>query len=538
MNPAATACAGLGLFFVGMRLVAGHLRELASGGLRRLLTRALHRPGVPQLAGLLAGILTQSTSAVAFIATGLVTAGVLPLALAIGMLAWANAGTSALVLLASFDVHLLALYLLALIGCGFFLGADQSARLRHIVYALLGLGLLLLGLGFLKSAIGGVRDEPWIREFVEFAASAPSISLLAGFVLAIAFQSSSIVTVLALPLASEGLVSLAAMTWLILGACAGSGSAVILASSGLDGPARQLAMAQGLLRGLASLALVPLALMTHGGLVDAAIHLSERLPIQVGIVFLLIQVAGIVLAGVLRRLIGFLAVRLAPPTPAEALARPLYLSESALSDTGTALQLVRLEHIRLVRALPEFLEDLRPVSERDGDAPPFEIRVRASIAVLAATDTFLTDLLRTNPDAAAIRVLAVKRRLSDFKAVQKALAKFVTELLRIPPAERPTFLNALVEGLHALLVVVGEACAEGGGARDLVEALTAERSTLVERVRRELLGGQVAGEHREAILSATLVFERLLWLLRERRALPDDAMDETAEEDASEGVAG
>ena len=53
MNGAA-AWAGIGLFFIGMRLISSHLQQLGGGTLRALLARTLSRPLVPQLAGFLA----------------------------------------------------------------------------------------------------------------------------------------------------------------------------------------------------------------------------------------------------------------------------------------------------------------------------------------------------------------------------------------------------------------------------------------------------------------------------------------------------
>ena len=75
----------------------------------------------------------------------------------------------------------------------------------------------------------------------------------------------------------------------------------------------------------------------------------------------------------------------------------------------------------------------------------------------------------------------------------------------------------MVEGLHLLLGVAAEALEEGDAgadAKDMLEAMTGERGALMERVRKELLGGAQSFAGRESLLSATLLFERLLWLLR------------------------
>ena len=240
MNGAA-AWAGLGLFFIGMRLIGSHLQQLGGGSLRALLARTLGRPLVPQLAGFVSGALTQSTSAVTFIAAGLVSARTTTVVGALPLLAWANVGTSVLVLLAGLNVKALVYYLLGAVGMAFFAGVEQREKGRHALLALLGLGLLLLGLSLLKGSVADLRANPWVHEFLEFAGSAEVVSLLVGFIIATAVQSSSIVTVLALPLVHENLLGLPQVTLMIYGASIGSGFAVLLLAQGMEGASRQLA---------------------------------------------------------------------------------------------------------------------------------------------------------------------------------------------------------------------------------------------------------------------------------------------------------
>jgi len=97
-----------------------------------------------------------------------------------------------------------------------------------------------------------------MREFIEFAGSGAAIALISGFVIAVALQSSSIVTVLALPLVHEGLIDLGQTVLMIYGANVGSGFAVMLAASGMEGSGRLISMVQAMLRGLAAAVLLPL----------------------------------------------------------------------------------------------------------------------------------------------------------------------------------------------------------------------------------------------------------------------------------------
>jgi phosphate:Na+ symporter len=71
-NVSVTVWAGLGLFFVGLRLISAHMRQLGGSGFYSILVSALGRPLAPQSVGLLFGALTQSTGEVTFVTSGLV----------------------------------------------------------------------------------------------------------------------------------------------------------------------------------------------------------------------------------------------------------------------------------------------------------------------------------------------------------------------------------------------------------------------------------------------------------------------------------
>ena len=402
-----SAWAGLGLFFIGMRLIGAHVRQLGGSGFHAFLVRSLVRPFAPPSVGLIMGALTQSTGAVTFMTSGLVTGGALSMARALPMLSWANLGTSALVLLAAVNIHSMVLLLLGALGLSFFLGLDQADRGRHLVFALLGLALLL-PLFFIERD-GGV---PLVLALLQVLSSAPATQCALAYLV---FQGALVLT------------SRLGATWLLR-----------------------------------------------------------------------------------------LAARLAPPSLDEALMKPRFLFQEATDDPATALSLVALEHRQLVSLLPDFLDDLRPDEERSAHAVPLALRAAASQAIAEEIDGFLADTVRATPDMADIdRVFAARSRLQILKPLQSALHQFAAELAAVPPADRPAFSTQMVEGLHAILMVAADAAAEDpGDSVDMLFALTQDRSTLMERVRQELLGDSTSIRGRESLLSATLTFERIIWLLR------------------------
>lgn len=523
MNTTATAWAGLGLFFIGMRLVGAHLQQWAGGSIRALLARTLSRPWVPPLAGLLSGAATQSTSASTFIAAGLVSAGAASVATTLPLLAWANVGTSALVLLAATDLSAVVYWLLALIGIGFFWGLEQQARFRHLLLALLGLALLMLGLGLLKGGISELRSNPWTHEFLQFAGEGAVSSFLLGFILATAVQSSSIVAVLALPLAHEGLLGLPELALMVYGANLGSGFAVLLLASGMEGTTRQLALCQALLRVLATVALLLLFAVERVGEVPLVLALLEDLAPgvarQSSLVYLVFQLAVVAVAVIAAQPLTAATRRLSPAVELVSHLQPEFLFDDGVDDPETALSLVRLEQQRLVRALPEFLDDLRPASERPPAALPLRLRRQASAAVTGEIDAFLSATLRANPDMKGVeRVFDARVRLKALQALQDCLYEFAGTLAEVAPAERPPLVGHLVEGLHAVLGVAGDATDDPEAAA-MLAVLTDDRGALMDRVRAELLGGARGIAGREALLAATLLFERALWMLRQATLL-------------------
>ena len=536
----AGAWAGLGLFFVGMRMVSSHMRQFAGGALRSFLTRALNRPMAPHSAGLMFGALTQSTGAVTFITSGLIASGAMTMQRALPMLAWANLGTSALVLLAAINIHSGVLVLLGLVGVAFFLGVEQAEKYRHVTFALLGLGLLMFGLTMLKTSAASIGSDPWMREFVEFAGSGVAIALVSGFVIAVAVQSSSIVTVLALPLVHEGLISLDQTVLMIYGASVGSGFAVMLAASGMEGASRQISMVQAMLRAAAAAVLLPLFFVerdTGVPMVLALLRLvADSEAAQCALAYALFQVVLVVFSEVMGKALISLAARLAPPSLEETIMKPHYLFDEAVNDPPTALALVELEHNRLLTFLPDFIEDLRPVEERSATALPLKLRFPASDAIADEIDQFLGATLRANPGMSGVdKVFSARTRLQTLQPLQVALMQFASDLLAVPVDERPAFAEHMIEGLHAILMVAAEAASdESGFAQDMLYILTEERSALMERVREELLGGSANIAGREALLSATLTFERIIWLLRRLSPPPANPAQESG--DSAAGV--
>ena len=161
MNPSEIAMlvfqvlGGLSLFIYGMHVMTGSLRTAAGSSLRAILSRATRSRPQGAVFGTTVGFLAHSGAAVAMLA-GFINAGVMTLEQAIAPVFGANIGTSLSMQLISFHI---ADYCWAAIGIGFLLDAlIPSDRWRKLGGALIGFGLLFLGMETISSGIAPHKD--------------------------------------------------------------------------------------------------------------------------------------------------------------------------------------------------------------------------------------------------------------------------------------------------------------------------------------------------------------------------------------------
>lgn len=514
--------AGLALFFHGVAGIRTHLQGLTSRRLRRQLATWSRRPLLAGAGGFLFGAVTQSSTAVAFILTSLVSGGLMSVAHALPIVAWANLGTVPLVFFASLNAHLAFLYLLGLAGLAlaFDLGPP---RLRPALSALFHVGLLFLGLQLMKQAFAPLPAYEGFRDLAAFLQGSALATFVAGALLRVLVQSSSAIAVIAIALAHGGLLSLDQAAMMMFGTGAGVGLSIFLLSSNLRGVPRQIALYQALINGVSGLALCTLYYVEHysgAPLVlsfSAALAPSPESPVRLAYAFLFLQSTAVLAALVGSRPAAAWLARLAPPTDEQDLSRPRFISSEALADPDSALELADKEQLALLAQLPAQLDTLR----QPAPAVPPAVRHRAAHAIAAEIHAYLRELVEQSPDAhASARLLALEQRLALVVSLTDTVHDFTTTLarLRAPGAASTPLLGSLLESLDTLLLTAIDA-ARASDPEDLalLLRLTADRGDLMERLRRQLLAADTDLDHarKSDLFYATSLFERAVWLLRQ-----------------------
>lgn len=533
MDIFASIFAGLGLFFIGIRLLSNNVKQLAGRRMRVLIGRALSGKGSVALLGLLAGAIIQSLNAVTFVMVALVTAGAIDKRRAFPVINWANLGTSVLIIMATLNMHWLILLLIGLTGTTYYLQLDQSARYRHAIGALLGLGLLFLGIDFIKSGSAILKQADWLKQDLQVTAQYPLLSFAIGTGVAALVQSSPTVTVVAMAMAAAGLLPFDSGAMIVLGAGLGSALSTLSMAGRLRGSARQLVLYQVALK--VSGVVVLLALFTADRLAGTA--LIAGLVAQAGLsssaqlaaVYIVLQiVSDLTLRALQRPLLRWLE-RVAPPSVEETLGKPHFIHDEALVEPETALLLIDKEQQRLLASLPTYLDPLR--EEGAANSLASQTRLAAESGIVRECDQFLTELADRNHSRQVLeQTIVLRDRNQLLSNLQEALADMQPLLGTAVAAEEVRgLINSLIESLHMMLETLADVAERPLAADlDLLRALTHDRSELMDAIRRRMQGGAVPADLQQAVFSATGLFERCVWLLRRYVLLLDTSQQHAA----------
>jgi phosphate:Na+ symporter len=524
---------GLGLFFVGVKLIGGNLKQLTGNWFHRLMNAATRTTTTSALLGLLSGALTQSSNAITFISISMVTAGLVEVGRVAPMVIWANVGTSLLVILSAVDIRLLVLFLLGVTGIAYYFDIDKAPRFRHVLGAVLGLGLLFLGLELVKSGAMPLRDLASVREFLSFAASSFALAFLIGVVLTIVAQSSATVSIIAVTMTNVGMLTIDQTIVIVLGASLGSGISIALLSTNLSGVGRQIAYLQIAVKLAGVAVILPLFVAEFFGLVPGVkalvFAISSHAATQVALVYLLLQVVSAVLTTAFRRRLMDLMTRMSPPTVEEMLSKPHFLYDEAIDDPMTALDLVEREQMRLVSYLPGIVDAVRSDGETKVSAALLH---GASALVARQCDEFLTNILDHNSSREVLLdVVDMQKRNEILIGLIGAVYDYVGVVGRAGGrSETDDFgrlLFALGEGLHTILSIAGDAfTSRERGDVDMLLAFTSDRSAQMERIRRQVLEVQdMSPADHDILYASTTLFERILWLIRLYAALVEKKID-------------
>ncbi len=231
---------GLALFLFGMEQMAEALKVVAGDRMKAILGKLTTNrvSGVITGAGVTAVI--QSSSVTTVMLVGFVTANMMSLSQAIGVILGADIGTTVTAQIVAFKV---TKYALALVSVGFFLiFIGKRETIRYYGNLIMGLGLIFFGMAIMSTGMTPLQSYGPFIQLMQ-GVSNPVIGILIATAFTALIQSSSATMGVVIVLASQGLISLEGGIALALGANIGTCATAGLAAIGKPREAVRVAVA-------------------------------------------------------------------------------------------------------------------------------------------------------------------------------------------------------------------------------------------------------------------------------------------------------
>lgn len=348
---------GVGLFLYGMTAMSTGLKNAAGDRLRDILEKVTGNRVAAVGIGILVTLLIQSSSATDMMVIGFVNAGLMNLMQAFGVIMGANIGTTVTAQITAFNLTAYA-PLLLFTGCVMYLFLKKN-MVRHIGSVIMGFGMLFVGVGIMKQAIGPLSRSQGFAAFLH-ALDHPLMAMLFGIGFTALLQSSSSSVVIFQAFAVQGLLSYHQTVWLVIGAAVGSVAPNLLAglTTGREGKRTALL---NLLFNLFRALLVGSLITIFPQILDGIAGLSPGdVARQVANAHTIFAVVSVLVALPLSGLFVALAQRLMPPLPEELRSRDLqrlaYLGDVQKIVPAVAMKQAQLEVSRMGRFARDNLE--------------------------------------------------------------------------------------------------------------------------------------------------------------------------------------
>lgn len=366
---------GLALFLYGMDKMSNALKNAAGSRLKSLLARLTTNrvAGVFTGAGVTATI--QSSSVTTVLLIGFISAGLMSLTQATGVIMGANIGTTVTAQIVAFKITQAAYLMVAI---GFFIQFTAKAdKTKQYGKMLFGLGLIFTGMNMMSEAMSPLRGyQPFIDAMAQMRN--PFLAILLAALFTALVQSSSATTGIVIVLAGQGFISLESGIALAMGANVGTCVTALLAAIGKSREAKQTASVHILFNIIGVFIWLPMiSTLSDWSVALSPIHpdltgierLGAELPRQIANANTLFNVVNTL---VMLPFVGgfvWLAKKIIPktrkPTTNERpLVAPKYLSKELLMTPDIAMDQAQLEIGRVGRRVCNMMNTLPPLTSK------------------------------------------------------------------------------------------------------------------------------------------------------------------------------
>lgn len=236
----------LGFLLYGMKLMSDGIQKSAGKSLHRVLGLMTGNRFFAMLTGMFITMLIQSSGATTVMVVSFVNAGLLSLTQSVGIIFGANIGTTITAWIVAFFGFNFKISVMAIpvFGIGYLLTNLKKLKKQNVGEALMGFGLLFLGLDLLSKSIPSLdaSNVGFLAAWTDMGVISIVIGIIAGMAITVLLHSSSASTAIILTMSHNGLLPWTFAASMVLGSNIGSTIDAVIAAWGTKVNARRAAL--------------------------------------------------------------------------------------------------------------------------------------------------------------------------------------------------------------------------------------------------------------------------------------------------------
>ncbi len=350
-NDAKTIIAGIAIFLIGMHYMESGFKLFSGGALETVLQKFTSTTPRAIGTGFLATSVVQSSSLVSVIIISFLSAELMGLTSAVGVVFGSNIGTTTTAwLVSSLGLKIkIAQYALPMLIFGVIMQFSKHNSYKGLGSVLIGLGFIFLGISYMKEGFETLKEGLNLAEYAMAGYLGVFVYILFGATATVVIQSSSATMAIIITALATGQIDYINALSLAIGANVGTTVTAVLGSLASNKNGKRLAVAHLIFNMITGL-LAVVFIYQLKDLVDSLAPLlsirEDDFAMKLALFHTIFNILGVVaVAPFIKILVNFLETLFC--TKEKGRGKPKYLTDEVMEIPASALESIRKETIHL-----------------------------------------------------------------------------------------------------------------------------------------------------------------------------------------------
>ncbi len=343
-----TILGGIALFLIGMEYMESGFKAFSGGLLERVLEKSTNNTPKAITTGFLATAIIQSSSLISIITISFLSAELMTLTSAVGVIFGSNIGTTTTAWLVSvFGLKIkISLYAMPMIVMGIFIPLFlKENSWKGIASIFIGLGIIFLGIGYMKEGFETLKEGINLAQYAMAGYAGIFVYVLVGALATVVIQSSSATMAIIITALATGQIDYANALALAIGANVGTTVTAVLGALKSNENGKRLAVAHfifNIVTGIIAIVFIyQLAELVHYLAMIVGIGI-ENYAMKLALFHTIFNIIGVLaVSPFIGILVKFLNTLFVPKGVNKG--QPKYLDDSVLQLPSTALSAIIME---------------------------------------------------------------------------------------------------------------------------------------------------------------------------------------------------